>query len=75
MIGEGMQTFGVLLNQVAHRTGHPQASSEVLVCSLPLWTFVHGLSFLLIDDKLAAMRLEVDVPSLIRTSLRKLIAG
>jgi AcrR family transcriptional regulator len=75
MIGEGMQTFGVLLNQMAHRTGHLQDAPEVMAASLPLWTFVHGLSFLLIDDKLAAMKLDVDVPSLIRTSLRKLLAG
>jgi AcrR family transcriptional regulator len=74
MIGEGMQTFGVLLNQIAHRIGRPPESAEVTARSLPLWTFVHGLSFLLIDDKLAAMKLEVDVPQLIRHSLQKLLS-
>lgn len=75
MIGEGMQTYGVLLNQVAHRLGHPPGSPEVMDRSLPLWTFVHGLSFLLIDDKLASMKLEVDVPRMIRQSLIRLMAG
>jgi AcrR family transcriptional regulator len=74
MIGEGMQTFGVLLNQVAQRIGRPPDSAEVTARSLPLWTFVHGLSFLLIDDKLATMKLEVDVPQLIRHSLHKLLS-
>ncbi len=74
MIAEGMQTYGVLLNQMAHRLGEDGPTPPVMARSLPLWTFVHGLSFLLIDDKLTALKLEVDLPVLIRDSLRRLLA-
>ncbi len=75
MIAEGMMTFGVLLGQVAHRIGQEMTAPEVLARSLPLWTFVHGLSFLLIDDKLTRLNLEVDVPAMVRNALGRLAAG
>ena len=71
---EGLKTYGVLLNQIAHRLGQDDVTPLVMVRSLPLWTFVHGLSFLLIDDKLTAMKLHVEVPDLIRDTLRRLLA-
>jgi AcrR family transcriptional regulator len=72
---EGMLTYGVLLDQIAYRLGHADRTPEVMRQSFPLWTFVHGLSFLLIDDKLAALKLEVDLEAVIADSLRKLLAG
>lgn len=73
MMAEGMKTYGVLLNQIAHRLGEDGVTPIVMVRSLPLWTFVHGLSFLLIDDKLTALKLHVEVPFLIRDTLRRLL--
>lgn len=74
MICEGTLTYGVLLEQMRIRLNQPEVTPLVLVRSLPLWTFVHGLSFLLIDDKLDALKLQTDVPTLIRDNVRRLLA-
>ncbi len=66
MMAEGMKTYGVLLNQIMRRLNEGEVTPLVMVRSLPLWTFVHGLSFLLIDDKLTALKLQVEVSILIR---------
>lgn len=71
---EGMRTYGVLLNQIAIRLGKAQVDDEVLDRSFPLWTFVHGLSFLLIDHKVSALKLKVDIPTMLRDALRRLLA-
>ncbi len=71
---EGMRTYGVLLNQMAIRLGKPQVDDEVLDRSFPLWTFVHGLSFLLIDDKVSVLKLKVDIPTMLRSTLRRMLA-
>lgn len=71
---EGMRTYSVLLNQVAARCGKTEVDDKVLNLSFPLWTFVHGLSFLLIDDKVTVLKLKVDVPTLIAECTRKLLA-
>ncbi len=74
LVSEGMRTYGVLLGQMAHRLGRADFDSEVMARSLPLWTFVHGLSFLLIDQKLTAAKLPVDVETVIRDTTRRLLA-
>jgi AcrR family transcriptional regulator len=64
LVAKGEATFGIVLAQIAARTGHEASTDpQVLLTGFKLWTFVHGLSFLLIDDKLCKLDLDrlVDV--------------
>ena len=73
MMVQGMQNYGLLLGQVAAHLGKSEVDDDVLNRSFPLWTFVHGLSFLLIDEKATVLKLRVDVENLIRESTRRLL--
>ncbi len=42
-----------LLTQVAAYMGHDEVGPDTLAAALPLWMLVHGLSFAMIDGKLA----------------------
>ncbi len=75
MVAEGMQTYSVLLTQVAHRLGKAEIDADVRRLSFPLWAFVHGLSFLLTDEKVTALKLDVDLPDMMAETVRKLLAG
>ena len=70
----GRDTFGVLLAQIAARLGRDGIDDVVIARSFPLWTFVHGLSFLLIDEKAQAMQVPVDLPTLVADNTRRLLA-
>lgn len=74
MVTQGMRNYGVLLGQVAAHLGKASVDDEVLNRAFPLWTFVHGLSFLLIDEKATALKLRVDLEDLIRENTRRLLA-
>ena len=51
----GEETFGIVLREVAACLGQKEITLEVRRRGFMLWSFVHGLSFLLADKKLAAM--------------------
>lgn len=51
----GEATFGILLGEVAACLGEREITPEVRRRGFMLWSFVHGLSFLLVDKKLADM--------------------
>ncbi|MEO0917835.1 MAG: TetR/AcrR family transcriptional regulator [Pseudomonadota bacterium] len=51
----GEQTFGIVLREVAACLGETEITDEVKRRGFMLWSFVHGLSFLLVDKKLSAM--------------------
>ncbi len=51
----GEQTFGIVLHEVAACLGLDEVTPEVRRRGFMLWSFVHGLSFLLADKKLADM--------------------
>ncbi len=70
----GRDTFAVLLSQIAARLNRPATDAGVIARSFPLWTFVHGLAFLLIDEKAQAMQVPVDLPALVRDNTRRLLA-
>lgn len=70
----GRDTFAVLLAQMAARMGRPGIDDAVIARSFPLWTFVHGLSFLLIDEKAQAMQVSLDLPVLVADNTRRLLA-
>jgi AcrR family transcriptional regulator len=51
----GENTFGIVMREVAACLGEPDVTQKVRERSFMLWSFVHGLSFLMADDKLAGM--------------------
>lgn len=74
LIAEGRATFGVVLSQIAARLTLPPEDPGVLDRGLKLWAFVHGLSFLIIDDKAAAMGLSLDLGTMLTDVTRRMLA-
>lgn len=71
LLQTGRETFGVLLRHLSHRYGAPANDPSILARGLKLWTFVHGLSFLLIDEKVSAMRIALDLPAMVADATRR----
>ncbi len=46
---------------------------SILSRGLKLWTFVHGLSFLLIDDKVSAMEIPLDLHEMVADATRRFL--
>ena len=61
----GQATFGILLAEVAACLGAEGITEDVRRRALMLWSFVHGLSFLLADEKLKDMAGVQDVEPLL----------
>ncbi|MEM8577414.1 MAG: TetR/AcrR family transcriptional regulator [Pseudomonadota bacterium] len=61
----GDETFGVVLEEVAACLGVRDVTADVRRRGFILWSFVHGLSFLLADPKLSAMGGDVDLDALL----------
>jgi AcrR family transcriptional regulator len=76
LVAKGEATFGIVLAQIAARAGLPSDHGQVVLTGFRLWTFVHGLSFLLLDDKLRKLDLErlVDIDAMIADSARRFLA-
>lgn len=74
MIEQGMCNYGILLAQIAAHFGRAEVDDYVMDRAFPIWTFVHGLAFLLIDEKATAMSIQVDLETTIRTNTRRLLA-
>ena len=74
LMEQGKANYGVLLQHMAARMGLEVADEDVAKRAFPLWTFVHGLSFLLIDEKVSAMELELDIAAVVRENTRRLLA-
>lgn len=51
----GHASFDIVLGEVARCMGAKEVTDEVRRRGFMLWSMVHGLSFLMYDDKLAAM--------------------
>jgi AcrR family transcriptional regulator len=78
LVATGEATFGIVLAQIAARRGRAPDDPSVVLTGFSLWTFVHGLSFLLIDDKLgksAKFDLDslVDVDALLADAARRFL--
>jgi len=73
MMDCGAANYGLLLQHVSVYTGIPMEDETLRAKSFPLWTLVHGTSFLLIDGKVKAMELSVDIPTMIRNATRGLL--
>lgn len=57
----GRESYEVLLEQLVITLNRETIDEEVLKAAFPLWTFVHGLSFLAIDGNLAVNQLPIDI--------------
>lgn len=74
IVERGQRIYGILLAQVAAYFGKTEIDEEVLDRAFPLWTMVHGLSFLLIDEKITALNLKHDIEAMVRENTRRLLA-
>ncbi len=61
----GEETFGIVLREVAACLGEDEITDEVRRRGFMLWSFVHGLSFLLVDKKLSDMGGDVQLNALL----------
>lgn len=57
----GRECYEVLLEQLVVTLNRDAIDEEVIKAAFPLWTFVHGLSFLVIDGNLAVNQLPIDI--------------
>lgn len=57
----GRECYEVLLEQLVVTLNRDGIDKPVIEAAFPLWTFVHGLSFLLIDDKLSVNKMPIDI--------------
>jgi AcrR family transcriptional regulator len=73
LLQRGRDTFGVLLRHLGHRYALPADDPSILLRGLKLWTVVHGLSFLLIDDKVSAMAIPLDLPGTLADTARRFL--
>jgi len=62
----GESIFDIVLHEVAACLGESGITAEVRRRGFMLWSFVHGLSFLLVDQKLSDMSGGVDVDALLK---------
>lgn len=63
--GREIDTFGFVVAQVADVLGRAPDDPEAVRRAFILWTFVHGLSFLLIDDNVRYAGIHIDVEALL----------
>ncbi|MBO9446910.1 TetR/AcrR family transcriptional regulator [Ruegeria sp. R14_0] len=61
----GQQSFGILLSEVAKCMGESEVTEDVRKRSFLMWSFVHGLSFILRDHGLADKGKEFELHSLL----------
>lgn len=69
----GHDCYGGLLMQVAAFLGKSEVDDDVLRASFPLWTFVHGMSFLRIDGKAEFAKMQTPVADLVADATRRLL--
>ncbi|MEM9757077.1 MAG: TetR/AcrR family transcriptional regulator [Pseudomonadota bacterium] len=73
MEAKGMAVYQMLLEQIAAYLGEPEVNDKVRARAFPLWTHVHGLCFLLIDEKTSKVGLEIDREAILRTTAERLL--
>lgn len=65
IIGEPVPTYEILLTEVASALGRNAVDHDVERRAFMLWTFVHGMAFLLIDNVPAQTGSSMDLPTLL----------
>ncbi|MBB5515392.1 AcrR family transcriptional regulator [Rubricella aquisinus] len=73
MIDKGKKTFAVVREEVAAYRGSTVIESIDERRAFQLWSFVHGLSFLLIDGKLQKMEMPVDMSDMLDDIARRVM--
>jgi AcrR family transcriptional regulator len=74
LIAAGQATFGVVLVQIAARLGHAPDHPLVLDRGFKLWSLVHGLSFLIIDEKAEKMGGALNLPEMLEDVARRVLS-
>jgi len=69
----GRASYSVLLREVAEYLGCAGVDEAVIRTAFPLWTFVHGLSFLAIDGKLNVTDFPVDIDDAIHLATTRFL--
>lgn len=75
LMAKGEEVFGLVQREVSACTGEPVDSDAVERRSFTLWSFVHGLSFLTIDGKVAKMCGEMPIEPLLDDVARRVLAA
>ncbi|WP_372573638.1 TetR/AcrR family transcriptional regulator [Ruegeria jejuensis] len=70
----GQQSFGILLTEVAKCLGEPGSTEEVRRRGFLLWSFVHGLSFILHEKGLAEKGSEFDLHDLLEDVSERMLS-
>ncbi len=70
--GEG--TFGIVLREVADCLGETDITPEIRRRGFMLWSFVHGLSFLLADQKLTKLGGDFELEHLLEDMAHRMLA-
>jgi AcrR family transcriptional regulator len=69
----GRCAYSVVLKEVARYLGEEEITEEVIRAAFPLWTHVHGLSFLAIDGKLDVTNFPVDINESVLLATERLL--
>ncbi|MGI1662077.1 TetR/AcrR family transcriptional regulator [Palleronia sp. KMU-117] len=75
LMEKGEEVFGLVKREVARCTGEDEESDAVERRAFALWSFVHGLSFLTIDGKIAKMCGDLEVEPLLADIARRVLAA
>ena len=70
--GEG--TFEIVLREVAACLGEDTITADVRRRGFVLWSFVHGLSFLLVDPKMAELGGQIDLDALLGDTAERILS-
>ncbi|WP_245912975.1 TetR/AcrR family transcriptional regulator [Litoreibacter ponti] len=71
----GEQTFGIVLREVALCLDEKSITDEVRRRGFMLWSFVHGLSFILHDNRLSKMGGDVELDFLLQDVAERVLAN
>lgn len=72
LMNQGLMTHGMVQQTVAECLGEDTINDDARERTMILWSFVHGLSFLVIDCKLTTLKIDVDIDALLKTMTRKM---
>lgn len=73
IVEQGQATLGVLIDAVQAAIG--EDAERVRMRSLELWSFVHGLSFLTIDEKVGTAGIELNRDLMLRDMAERLLGA
>ena len=69
----GHSLFAVVIQTVAECLGRTEPIEEDVQRAFMLWSFVHGLSFLIIDGKVSKVEAEIDIDQMIPDITRRIM--